>query len=161
MHENSNADSKPPSLPPPLRGNEPGSFAEDTLSRRLPGIARRRCWKSDWHPQAAARLQALADEMPHGRLRPLAGPRCAGCRACWQAYLQPYLGQTWLEAPWFAGWRSTSSAASWKRPAISSLDRAGASIPTARKRAKGLAGVAEALERRCASGWSMPSISAG
>ena len=88
-------------FPDPLRGNEPGSFAEDTLSRRLPGIARQVLQNGDWAPDAARRLQALADEMPHGRVRPLQDVEAPDA-ALWQAYLPPYLGQTWLDAPWFA-----------------------------------------------------------
>jgi predicted aconitase with swiveling domain/uncharacterized protein with ATP-grasp and redox domains len=87
-------------IPEPLRGNEPGSFAEDTLSRRLPGIALQALKEGDWSPTAAARLQALADEMPHGRVRLLQDGEAPDA-ASWQAYLLPFLGQTWLEAPWF------------------------------------------------------------
>ncbi len=88
-----------PQLPPPLRGNEPGSFAEDTLSRRLPGIARS-LLDDPWHPQARTRLQTLVDDMPHGRLRPIQDPGAPDI-ANWQSDLQLYLGQTWLDAPWF------------------------------------------------------------
>lgn len=87
-------------IPEPLRGNEPGSFAEDTVSRRLPGIAWQVLQEGDWPPEAASRLQALAEEMPHGRVR-LLQDEAAPDAALWQAYLQPYLGQTWLDAPWF------------------------------------------------------------
>jgi uncharacterized protein with ATP-grasp and redox domains len=89
----------PPQLPPPMRGNQPGSFAEATLSRRLPDIARS-LLDDPWHPQAVTRLQALAADMPAGRLRPLQDPGAPDLTE-WQADLQPYLGQTWLDAPWF------------------------------------------------------------
>ncbi len=56
-------DNSIPQFPLPLYGNEPGSFAEDTLSRRLPGIARS-LLDEPWHPQAQTRLQALVDDMP-------------------------------------------------------------------------------------------------
>ncbi len=62
-----------PQLPQPMRGNEPGSFAEDTLSRRLPGIARS-LLDEPWHPLARTRLQALVDDMPAGHLRPIQDP---------------------------------------------------------------------------------------
>jgi uncharacterized protein with ATP-grasp and redox domains len=88
-----------PQLPPPFYGNEPGSFAEDTLSRRLPGIARR-LLDDPWHLQARLRLQALVDEMPTGRLRPLQDPGAPDLLN-WQEDLMPYLGQTWLDTPWF------------------------------------------------------------
>ena len=96
----SNAEIKAPQPPAPLRGNEPGSFAEDTLSRRLPGIARS-LLAGKWHPQARTRLLALADEMPHARLRPIEDPGAPDI-ARWQIDLQPFLGQSWLEVPWFA-----------------------------------------------------------
>ncbi len=88
-----------PQLPPPLYGNEPGSFAEATLGRRLPGIARS-LLDDPWHPQARLQLQALADDMPAGQLRPIQDPDAPDLMN-WHTDLQPYLGQTWLEAPWF------------------------------------------------------------
>jgi uncharacterized protein with ATP-grasp and redox domains len=90
---------KAPQPPAPLRGNERGSFTEDTLSRRLPGIARS-LLKEKWHPQAQSGLAALADEMPHSRLRPIHDPGAPDSDR-WQVDLQPFLGQSWLDAPWF------------------------------------------------------------
>ncbi len=92
---------RPATIPEPLRGNEPGTFAEDTLSRRLPGIARRVLQEGNWHVDARLRLDDLAQDMPHGRLRPLQDPG-APDEALWAEWLAPYLGQTWLDAPWFA-----------------------------------------------------------
>ncbi len=94
-----NAQIKAPQPPAPLRGNEPGSFAEDTLSRRLPGIARSLLGENR-HPQAQSGLAALADEMPHGRLRPIHDPGAPDSDR-WQVDLQSYLGLSWLDAPWF------------------------------------------------------------
>jgi uncharacterized protein with ATP-grasp and redox domains len=85
--------------PPPLYGNEPGSFAEDTLSRRLPNIARSLLEQS-WHSPARSRLQALADDMPAGRLRPIQDPGAPDISS-WHNHMLPYLGQTWLDTPWF------------------------------------------------------------
>jgi hypothetical protein len=87
-------------LPAPLRGSDPGSFAERTLTQRLPGIARRVLGSSDWHPQAQARLAALAESMPHAPLRLLDDPLAPDADA-WERDLAPYVGQTWLQAPWF------------------------------------------------------------
>ena len=92
---------RPAAMPEPLRGNEPGTFAEDTLSRRLPGIARRVLQERDWHVDARRRLEELIQDMPHGRLRPLQDPG-APDEALWAEWLTPYLGQSWLDAPWFA-----------------------------------------------------------
>lgn len=85
--------------PEPLRGCEPGSFAEDTFTNRLPRIAGRVLENGGWPPQIRSRLQALIAEMPHGRLRPLDDSGAPDLDA-WQAMLQPYYGQTWLAAPW-------------------------------------------------------------
>lgn len=92
---------RPSATPEPLRGNEPETFAEDTLTRRLPGIARRVLREWDWHVEARLRLEELAQDMPYGWLRPLQDPG-APDEALWAEWLTPYLGQTWLDAPWFA-----------------------------------------------------------
>lgn len=134
-------------LPEPLRGNEPGSFAEDTLSRRLPGIALQVLREGDWPPQAAARLQALAEEMPHGRVRPLQDDGAPDATQ-WQEYLRPYLGQTWLEAPWFPleayFFRRILEATGYFQ------DGPGRSVdPYRSQKQRGLAGAAEALAPAC------------
>lgn len=87
-------------LPAPLRGLERGSFAERTLTTRLPGIARKTIQNGDWAPDVRDQLAALADEMPHGTLRPVQGEHAPDI-AQWERWMQPFLGQTWLEAPWF------------------------------------------------------------
>jgi len=87
-------------LPEPLRGSDPDSFPQRTITTRLPSIAQRTLDETDWPETARSRLRALIDEMPHGSLRPLeddGGPDIAG----WQGYISPYLGQTWLQPPWF------------------------------------------------------------
>jgi predicted aconitase with swiveling domain/uncharacterized protein with ATP-grasp and redox domains len=134
-------------FPEPLRGNESGSFAEDTLSRRLPGIARQVLLEGDWPPEAARRLQALADEMPHGRVRLLQDDEAPDA-ALWQAYLPPYLGQTWLDAPWFAletyFFRRILEATGYFQ------DGLGKGVdPYRSQKRRGLAGAAEALEPAC------------
>jgi predicted aconitase with swiveling domain len=134
-------------IPEPLRGKESGSFAEDTLSRRLPGIALQVLEEGDWSPEAAARLRALADEMPHGRVRPLQDGEAPDA-ALWRAYLPPYLGKTWLEAPWFPlesyFFRRILEATGYFQ------DGPGCGIdPYRAQKARGLAGVDEALEPAC------------
>jgi uncharacterized protein with ATP-grasp and redox domains len=136
-----------PQPPPPLCGNEPGSFAEDTLSRRLPGIARR-LLDEPWHPQARTRLQTLVDDMPHGRLRPIQDP-AAPDASSWQTDLQPYLGQTWLEAPWFVAelyfFRRILEATGYFQPGPGQgVD------PYRSQKAKGLDGVTGQLEQALA-----------
>lgn len=135
-------------IPEPLRGNEPGSFAADTLSRRLPGIALQVLQEGEWSPEAAARLRALAEDMPHGRVRPLQDNRAPDA-ALWRAYLPPYLGQTWLDAPWFPletyFFRRILEASGYFQ------DEPGRGVdPYAAQKARGLSGAAEALEPACA-----------
>lgn len=91
---------RPGTVPPALRGCEPGTFAERTLSERLPDIARRVITQNSWPPEARKNLQALVDDMPHGRIRRLHDPE-APDGELWKGWVQPHLGRTWLEAPWF------------------------------------------------------------
>jgi len=86
-------------LPPPLRGLD-GSFTYYTIAQRLPRLARQVVAESRWPAEIAARLEQLAAELPAGRLQPFEDPG-APDEADWQGWMRPYLGQTWLEAPWF------------------------------------------------------------
>lgn len=85
-------------LPEPLRGLEPGTFAHYTITTRLPNIARLVLAENRLSPAAAAKLERLIDELPYGPIRPLDSGAAPDARA-WDAYVQPYLGQNWLEAP--------------------------------------------------------------
>lgn len=86
-------------LPPPLRGSD-GSFTHYTVSQRLPRIARQVIAENNWPAEVNDRLLALANALPVDRLPPLVDPD-APDEANWNDWLAPYLGQTWLEAPWF------------------------------------------------------------
>jgi hypothetical protein len=90
----------PFSPPPPLRGAEIGSFAHDTVSRRMPTTVRRIPTENSLTPELAAAVLALADEIPHAPIRRLRDPGAPDL-ALWDAYCAPYLGQSWLDAPWF------------------------------------------------------------
>jgi len=92
-----------PRLPVPslLRGAEPGSFAEDTIVRRLPEIARRVISENSFDAFTDDRLRSLAADLPHGLIRPLLDEQAPDW-SDWQRALQPFLGQTWLELPLFA-----------------------------------------------------------
>jgi len=87
-------------LPDWLRGREPGSFAEDRLARRLPGIARRVVKEGAWPPEIARRLEALAEEMPLAGLRPIHDPGAPDARL-WERYWPLFQGFNWLDGPWF------------------------------------------------------------
>jgi len=89
-------------IPPPLRGAEAGSFAHYTVTRRMPGIARRVIDENDFPPANVTRLEALIAELPEGFIRPLTDTDAPDA-ADWQRYVAPYKGQEWLHVPWFFG----------------------------------------------------------
>jgi uncharacterized protein with ATP-grasp and redox domains len=51
-------------------------------------------------PEADQALRGLLAEIPDGKIRPLEIPLAQDASA-WMAYTAPYLGQDWLEIPWF------------------------------------------------------------
>jgi len=87
-------------LPEPLRGKEPGSFAENTITVRIPRIGRQVLAENDLPETAVFAMQELLDEIPEGKIRPLPDPHAPDA-AAWNEALQPYLSQNWLEPPWF------------------------------------------------------------
>jgi predicted aconitase with swiveling domain/uncharacterized protein with ATP-grasp and redox domains len=91
---------RPAEPPPPLRGSEPGTFTEHTLSRRLPEIARRTASEAGLSPVSRHRLAALAEDMPLGRIRDIHDPDAPDA-GLWPGWISSLVGQTWLEVPWF------------------------------------------------------------
>ncbi len=87
-------------VPPPLRGADRGSFAEDTIKRRLPDIARRVLRENGLPNVAVATIESLIDEMPYALIRPLTDTD-APDTAVWQPAIDRYRSQNWLEIPWF------------------------------------------------------------
>ncbi len=88
------------SIPAPLRGAEPDSWARSTITVRFKEIARRMMAENDFPPRVIARLEALLAEIPLVSLHPLSD-RAAPDAAAWDGYLEPYAGMNWLEVPWF------------------------------------------------------------
>ncbi len=88
-------------IPPFFSGIEPGSFAEDTIVRRLPEIAQRVISENSFDQSTNERLRALISELPHGLIRQLIDEQAPDWLD-WQKALQPFLGKTWLEGPFFA-----------------------------------------------------------
>jgi hypothetical protein len=88
-------------LPEMLRGAAPASFASYTMHTRLPqvGLQVLEDNRASLPPEAAARLQALIDEMPHTPLRPLQDDPAPDLDD-WRRWLAPYAGQDYLSAPW-------------------------------------------------------------
>lgn len=87
-------------IPEPLRGSDPDSFAHSTVVIRLPEIVRRTLDENDFSPEIVTRLKSLEAELPDGPIRTLTDD-VAPDSHLWHAYLRPYLGQDWLQIPWF------------------------------------------------------------
>lgn len=87
-------------VPPPLRGDEDGSFAQQTVTERLPRILERVLEENAFPDAVVARLRALLHEIPGGAIRPLRD-KGAPDAAAWRGYVAPYLEQNWLQVPWF------------------------------------------------------------
>lgn len=87
-------------VPPPLRGADVGSFAEETVQRRLPGIAQRVLAENQLDAVATTAVHRLITEMPYGRIRPLTDHHAPDA-AVWHTAVAPYVGQDWLQVPWF------------------------------------------------------------
>ena len=86
-------------LPDPICGDVPGTWANSTITARLPDIARRTLAENDFSPETAARVNGLIGDIPATPIRLLRpeGPDAA----LWAGAIAPYLGQDWLEPPWF------------------------------------------------------------
>lgn len=87
-------------LPPSLVGSEVGSFTEFTITQRMPAIARRVIVENNFIPEINTSLENLAQELPGGYLPPLINDTGADFPA-WHTYLASYIGQRWLDVPWF------------------------------------------------------------
>lgn len=86
-------------VPPPLRGHDT-RFTRDTIVRRLTEIARRVLAENELPETAVAQINQLIDEIPDGAIRPLPDHLAPDLPA-WQADIEPFLGQTWFQVPWF------------------------------------------------------------
>jgi uncharacterized protein with ATP-grasp and redox domains len=87
-------------IPGPFRGSELGSFAHDTVVRRLPDIVHRIINENDFPSNVVQNLHTLIAEIPEHPIRPLEDPEALDEEE-WQRYIQPHLGHNWLEVPWF------------------------------------------------------------
>ncbi|MBW4605576.1 MAG: protein-glutamate O-methyltransferase family protein [Calothrix sp. FI2-JRJ7] len=87
-------------LPSPLVGAEVGSFTEYTVTQRMPAIARRVIAENSFTSTVNNSLEQLASALPTGYIQPLVDDTGADV-ANWNEYLQPLLGQRWVDIPWF------------------------------------------------------------
>lgn len=106
-------------IPEPLRANEVGTFAEDSVVRRLPEIALRTAEENRLDGEHLELVEALAREINTATLSHIDEPE-APDRAAWRDYVEPHLGSTWLEVPWFFAetyfYRRLLSATGYSRP---------------------------------------------
>lgn len=86
-------------VPTPLRGIDT-EYTKDSIARRLIEILQRTLTENELPKTAVAKLTSLLKSIPHGQIRYLS-EHLAPELDIWQADIKPYLGQNWLEAPWF------------------------------------------------------------
>ena len=86
-------------VPSPLRGLDT-EYTKDSIVRRLTEILQRTLIENELPKTAVTKLNALLNSIPNGKIRYLPD-HLAPELDIWQADIQPYLGQNWLEAPWF------------------------------------------------------------
>lgn len=87
-------------VPPPLSGAEADSFAERSITQRLPHIAQRVLAENTLSSSVANRIEAFITTIPHSFIQPFPdtdAPDMPG----WQHYVAPYLDHSWLQVPWF------------------------------------------------------------
>ncbi len=87
-------------IPEPLRGSEPDSFAYYTITVRFPRIIKQVLQENDLPTEEQKSLEELSAEIPEKPLRPLLDQNSPDARK-WSEYLLPYIGQNWLQTPWF------------------------------------------------------------
>ena len=83
----------------PIHGADAGSFAHFTIQNRLPEILKRIMADSPLASETKYKLNALLDNILHGKIEffPTTGPNID----LWAAYLQPHLGKSWFDAPFY------------------------------------------------------------
>lgn len=98
----------PSHLPSVIRTSEPGSFAQNTLKVRVPGILDETLARNDFPAEIFAAATALREEITSGALRGLqaqsgeaAFALAAGDCQFWESAAKPYLGRSWLDVPWY------------------------------------------------------------
>jgi uncharacterized protein with ATP-grasp and redox domains len=87
-------------LPEPIRAVERGTWAHSTVARRLPEIGRRVIAENSFEEVVNKALWDLIESLPEGIIQPLSLPEAPDFES-WSVYVAPYLGQSWLEVPWF------------------------------------------------------------
>jgi hypothetical protein len=89
----------PTALPPFLMTSEQGSFARKTIEERKPLIIDQILSDYDYTPSIRKALLEFKEELAHGKLKPLVEQ--TSDRKIWDEDIQPWLGKSWLEIPWY------------------------------------------------------------
>ena len=87
--------------PSPIVVSEFGSFAHQTVSQRLPNLGQQVINDNDFPPEIVAKLKILIEELPEGTVRALESETAAPDLLDWNRYLEPCLGKSWLDLPWY------------------------------------------------------------
>ncbi len=87
-------------LPDPLRAQEPGTFTHYSVTQRLLDIGRQMLADNNFDQEVKAGIEQLLDEIPASKIRLLADNHAPDAQK-WAAFIQPYIGQNWLQVPWF------------------------------------------------------------
>lgn len=87
-------------FPQPTYSNIPGTWAHYTVSKRLPDIAARVIAENQYPDEINEELAGLQEDINHQAIRALLDQGAPDQRA-WEEYIQPYIGQSWLDVPWF------------------------------------------------------------
>jgi uncharacterized protein with ATP-grasp and redox domains len=86
--------------PSPIYSNLPGTWAYSTVTLRLPDIAGRVIEENHFPDQINLNLSRLQEDINQGSIRSLLD-QGAPDQEAWESYLEPFLGQSWLDVPWF------------------------------------------------------------
>ncbi len=86
-------------VPPPLRGSDPDSFAQHTVTVRLSGLARKALDNPVLPAACHEAVHALADEIPDAPIRHLRDLD-APDRSDWHSLVAPHEGDSWVSVPW-------------------------------------------------------------
>lgn len=93
----------PEDLPPVIKTSDPDSFAHDTLKRRIPQMVMETIQLNAFPADIRRALTELHAELTGGLIRGL--QEATPDKTFWDEVSRPYLGRTWLEAPWY--WAET------------------------------------------------------
>ncbi len=87
-------------IPEPIRSDVPGTWAHSTTTIRIADIARRTLFENEFAADIKRQVEALIAGIPLSPIR-LLQQDAAPDAQMWADCTRPYVGQNWLETPWF------------------------------------------------------------